>query len=92
MMTRLDDGQRAAFLAEHAGWAVDAEVITKTYTMADFNESMGFVTRVALLAEVADHHPDIDIRWNKVTIALSTHSEGALTSKDTALAEAIEAL
>ncbi len=47
---------------------------------------MGFVTRAALASDVADHHPDIDIRWNKVTLALSTHSEKALTSKDTALA------
>jgi len=91
-MTRLDDDDRAAFVAEHVGWVIEGEVVKKTYTMADFNESMGFVTRIALLAEVADHHPDIDIRWNKVTIALSTHSEGALTSKDTDLAAAIEAL
>jgi 4a-hydroxytetrahydrobiopterin dehydratase len=47
---------------------------------------MGFVTRVGLASEVADHHPDIDIRWNKVTIVLSTHSESALTSKDLNLA------
>jgi 4a-hydroxytetrahydrobiopterin dehydratase len=53
---------------------------------------MGFVVRVALLAEPANHHPDIDIRWNKVTIALTTHSEGALTEKDITLASKIEAL
>jgi 4a-hydroxytetrahydrobiopterin dehydratase len=47
---------------------------------------MGFVARVALAAEVTDHHPDIDVRWNKVTLALSTHSEGALTEKDVDLA------
>ena len=47
---------------------------------------MGFVNRVALAAEVANHHPDIDIRWNTVTLRLVTHSEGGITDKDTALA------
>lgn len=91
-MTRLNDDARSAFLADHSGWTIDGETIIKTFTLKDFNEAMGLVTRVALLAEVADHHPDIDIRWNKVTIALSTHSEGALTAQDTSLAAAIEGL
>ena len=85
-MTRLDDSDRAAFVADHAGWAIEAETITRTFILADFNEAMGFVTRVAMLAEVADHHPDIDIRWNKVTLTLSTHEANALTEKDTSLA------
>lgn len=85
-MTRLDDAARADFLAAHSDWNLDDETITKTFALSDFNEAMGFVTRVALAAEIADHHPDIDIRWNKVTLALSTHSEGALTEKDTGLA------
>jgi 4a-hydroxytetrahydrobiopterin dehydratase len=87
---RLDEQQRAAFLADHPDWSLDAESITRTFTLADFNEAMGFVNRVALAAEVADHHPDIDIRWNKVTLVLSTHSEGALTAKDTDLAATID--
>ena len=91
-MARLDDSVRSTFLAEFSGWVIDEETITKTYVLADFNEAMGLVTRVAMLSEVADHHPDIDIRWNKVTISLSTHSEGALTGKDTDLARAIESL
>jgi 4a-hydroxytetrahydrobiopterin dehydratase len=53
---------------------------------------MGFVASVALLAEKANHHPDIDIRWNKVTLKLSTHSDGGLTDKDMNLAKAIDAL
>ena len=57
----------------------------------DFKEAMGFVTRVALSCEVADHHADIDIRWNKVTLALTTHDAGGLTHKDTALATEIDA-
>lgn len=89
---RLSDQDRAAFQSSYGGWSIDGETLSKTFALADFNAAMGFVTRVGLLAEVADHHPDIDIRWNKVTIALSTHSEGALTAKDTNLAEAIEKL
>jgi 4a-hydroxytetrahydrobiopterin dehydratase len=53
---------------------------------------MGFVNSVALLSEKANHHPDIDIRWNTVTLALSTHSAGGLTEKDAALAAEIDAL
>ena len=89
-MTRLDDSDRAAFVADHAGWAIEAETITRTFILADFNEAMGFVTRVAMLAEVADHHPDIDIRWNKVTLVLSTHDQGALTSNYLDLAARID--
>ena len=91
-MTRLDEAARTAFLGSHDGWVIDDETMTKTFVLKDFNAALGFVTRVGLLAEVADHHPDIDIRWNKVTLALSTHSEGALTEKDTELAGQIENL
>ena len=88
----LDQAARAEFLTEHPGWTLDGETISKVFGLADFNEAMGFVTRVALAAEVADHHPDIDIRWNKVTIALTTHDAGGLTAKDTTLASAIDAM
>jgi 4a-hydroxytetrahydrobiopterin dehydratase len=62
----------------------------RTFEFADFGEAMGFVTTVALAAESADHHPDIDIRWNKVTLVLSTHSEGTLTGLDADLARAAD--
>ena len=84
---RLDEHQRTAFLADHPDWAVDGESISRTFVFSDFNEAMGFVNRVALASEVTDHHPDIDVRWNKVTLVLSTHEEGALTEKDTDLAQ-----
>ncbi len=87
---RLDDAARAAFCADHPDWTLDGESISRTFGFTDFNEAMGFVTRVAIASEVADHHPDIDIRWNKVTIVLSTHSESALTEKDTELAAAFD--
>ncbi len=91
-MAGLDAEARATFLAGHPEWTIDGEALTRTFVLADFKAAMGFVTRVALAAEVADHHPDIDIRWNKVRIVLSTHSEGALTAKDTSLAAEIDAL
>ena len=75
-----------AFLEAHTDWELDGKEISKTFVFSDFNESMGFVTRVGLAAEKADHHPDIDIRWNKVTLTLSTHSEGGLTARDLILA------
>lgn len=85
-MTRLDDADRGTFLADHPAWELNNETISRTYRLANFSEAMGFVSRVGLAAEVADHHPDIDIRWNRVTLALSTHEENALTEKDTDLA------
>ena len=89
-MTVLNETARADFLSANPTWELDGETISKTYVLADFNEAVGFVMRVALIAEVADHHPDIDIRWNKVTIALTTHDAGGLTAKDTDLAEQME--
>jgi len=90
-MPGLDPAARAGFLAAHPGWTLAEETITRTFTFADFNEAMGFVNRVALASEVADHHPDIDIRWNRVTIALSTHEADSLTEKDTSLAARFDA-
>ncbi len=92
LMARLEQHDRTEFLASNAGWELDGETIKKTYVLGDFSQAIGFVTRVAMLAEVADHHPDIDIRWNRVTIVLSTHDEQSLTAQDTSLAIAIEAL
>lgn len=91
-MTIVDSSARDRFLASTPGWDLNQETISKTFVLADFGAAMGFVTRLALLAEVADHHPDIDIRWNKVRIALTTHDQGGLTEKDLSLAAAIEAL
>jgi 4a-hydroxytetrahydrobiopterin dehydratase len=88
----LSESDRTAFLEDHIGWQLENEMIRRTFVFADFQESVGFVVRVGFLAEAADHHPDIDIRWNKVTLVLTTHSEGALTEKDVGLAAAIEEL
>jgi 4a-hydroxytetrahydrobiopterin dehydratase len=90
MPTDLSPDQINSFLDTHSGWIREGESITKTYVFSDFNEALGFVVRIGISSEVADHHPDIDIRWNKVTCMLSTHSEDALTSKDLALAAAFD--
>ena len=74
------------FLDENPIWKRDEQAIKAEFKFKDFNEAMGFVTRVSLVAEKADHHPDIDIRWNKVILVLSTHSEGGITKKDLDLA------
>jgi 4a-hydroxytetrahydrobiopterin dehydratase len=73
------------------GWERRGKEIRRTWAFADFEGSMAFVNRVAALAAAADHHPDIDIRYSRVTLALSTHDAGGLTARDFALAEAIGA-
>jgi len=69
-----------------------AGVISRTFPFPDFPAAMQFVDAVAVLAEQAWHHPDIDIRWNKVTLALTTHDAGGLTKRDFVLARKFDAL
>ena len=90
-MTRLDEDQIREHLARVPGWQRRGDEITRTWTFKDFRESMAFVTRVALAAEAANHHPDIDIRYAKVTLTLTTHDASGLTARDFALAESIGA-
>ncbi len=91
-MAGLTTAEREAFLALHPEWTLDGETIERTFRFTDFAAAMGFVTQVALRAEVADHHPDIDVRWNRVRLALTTHDAGALTVRDTELAAACDEL
>ncbi|MBN1449148.1 MAG: 4a-hydroxytetrahydrobiopterin dehydratase [Bacteroidetes bacterium] len=72
------------------GWSLEAGRITKTYAAPSFHRAAGFVTQIAIIADAADHHPDIDIRYNKVIIRLSTHSEEGITTKDFSLAASID--
>jgi 4a-hydroxytetrahydrobiopterin dehydratase len=74
------------------GWALKGDEIRKVFELPDFARALIFVNSVAFLAEQANHHPDIDIRWNKVTLSLSTHSAGGLTVKDIHLAREVEKL
>ncbi|MBI3291529.1 MAG: 4a-hydroxytetrahydrobiopterin dehydratase [Elusimicrobia bacterium] len=74
------------------GWERVGKEITKRYKFADFRAALAFVNQVADLAEAADHHPDIIIRYNRVTLTLSTHSAGGLTENDFQLAHQIDRL
>jgi 4a-hydroxytetrahydrobiopterin dehydratase len=89
-MSRLDEAGIAHALGQAPGWARAGSEIKRTYRFQDFREALAFVDRVGELAERAGHHPDIDIRYNAVTLALTTHDAGGLTVKDFELARAID--
>lgn len=91
-MTTLSDDDIAAALAGLPGWERAGDAITRQYRFPRFPDAVAFVVRLAYDAEAADHHPDLDIRYNRVRVTLSTHSEGGVTTKDLDLARAIEAL
>jgi 4a-hydroxytetrahydrobiopterin dehydratase len=87
---RLSDIAIQRELGTLPGWSRRGDVITKTFQFREFLAGIDFVNAVAKAAEAADHHPDIDIRFTKVTFALSTHSAGGITQKDLDLAKKIE--
>ena len=90
-MAEIWDGPRAdEALSSLPGWHRSEVTIIRTATLASFPQAIEAVDRVAVLAEAADHHPDMDIRWRTLTFRLSTHSEGGLTAKDFALARQID--
>ncbi|MFN3515942.1 MAG: 4a-hydroxytetrahydrobiopterin dehydratase [Novosphingobium sp.] len=91
-IARLSDAEVAALLAEVPGWTLraDGKAITRTFTYADFNAAFGFMTRVALHAEKADHHPEWFNVYNRVEMTLTTHDADGLSTRDAALARAIE--
>lgn len=91
-MAKLSDSEINSALAKLEGWQGDGAGIKRSYKFKDFVESMGFVNKVALIAEKADHHPDIEISYNSVGLTLVTHSEGGVTSNDTEMAGKINAL
>jgi 4a-hydroxytetrahydrobiopterin dehydratase len=79
-------------LAETPGWELSGSAIVRTVKLKDFKEAMAFVNRVAEAAEEANHHPDITIQWNTVTLTQSTHTAGGLTEHDFRLARTLNAL
>jgi 4a-hydroxytetrahydrobiopterin dehydratase len=85
-MPALSAEQAASLLISLPDWEIKAGELVRTYKFEDFLAALAFVNRVAKLAEEAGHHPDIDIRYNKVKLALVTHDAGGLTSKDFDLA------
>ncbi|WP_310498254.1 4a-hydroxytetrahydrobiopterin dehydratase [Sandarakinorhabdus sp.] len=92
MVEKLKADARAALGAQLPLWHVDGEHLKRSFRFETFVEAFGFMTRVALLAEAADHHPEWSNVYNKVEIALTTHDAGGLSARDVKLATAIDAL
>lgn len=94
MIAQLTTEERADALDELGEWDYDEarDALTRQFVFADFVEAFGFMTRVAILAEKADHHPEWSNVWNRVDVLLTTHDAGGLSARDVALAEAIDAL
>lgn len=91
-MEKLNAAQIKIALATVPAWKKKGPAITRLYEFKDFPAAIKFVNAVARLAQKANHHPDLDIRWNKVTLTLSTHDEGGLTDKDFSLAQKFDGL
>ena len=91
---RLTDAEREAALAGLPGWRFDTEAgaIRRSFRFLDFSAAFAFMTRVAMAAEKADHHPDWSNSWNTVEVALSTHSAGGITQLDIDMARRMDAL
>jgi 4a-hydroxytetrahydrobiopterin dehydratase len=88
-MSRLNESEITRRLASLSGWERQGDEIRRTFVFPDFKASLAFVNRVGALAEAMDHHPDIDIRYSRVTLALTTHDAGGLTARDFELAEKV---
>jgi 4a-hydroxytetrahydrobiopterin dehydratase len=94
MIEQLDEDERAAALDELGDWDFDdaRDALVRQFVFGDFSEAFAFMTRVAILAEKADHHPEWSNVYNRVDIALTTHDAGGLSHRDVDLAKAIDAI
>jgi len=92
MRQKLSDLEIQRALGGLAGWARRGDALSKTFIFERFADGIAFVDRVAKAADEMDHHPDIDIRYTKITMMLSTHDAGGITSSDLKLAERIESV
>ena len=92
MRTKLTEAELATARKSLPGWSVESGAIVKVFKFGKFAEGIAFVQRVAKAADAMDHHPDIDIRYTKIRVALSTHDAGGITGMDTKLASQIEGL
>jgi len=90
MRARLDDDAVTTRLADLPEWERIGDEIVRTFECPDFPAAIAFVVRIGFLAEAKDHHPDLDVRWKRVKVALSTHDVGGLTDWDFELAEQID--
>jgi 4a-hydroxytetrahydrobiopterin dehydratase len=88
----LQDDEVAAALAGLPGWERSGDALVRELRFDNFRDAVAFVVRLSYEAEAANHHPDIDVRYNRVRLTLSTHSEGGITAKDVSLAGAVQAL
>src|SRR5215208_1924903 len=89
--SKLNETELAVALEQLSGWKLENAMLAKTYKHETFPEAIVFVNAVAHLAELANHHPDVDIRFSNITLRLTTHDSGGITSKDVALAKDVEA-
>jgi 4a-hydroxytetrahydrobiopterin dehydratase len=89
---KADEAQIQTALTKLPLWRRQDQVISRTFEFSDFVAAMKFVNDVAEIAEAAQHHPDIDVRWNKVTLAFTTHDAGGLSQKDFAFAQRCDGL
>lgn len=89
---RLNQNQVKAELEKVRGWKLRGKQIFKLYVFEGFMQGIRFINRVARLAEAMNHHPDIDIRYNRIRLTLTTHDEGGLTMKDFRLASKIDGI
>jgi len=91
-MATLSAKEIASHLQSRPGWKIEGGELVRAFKFETFRDAIGFVDKVADLAEEAGHHPDIDIRYNKVRLALISHDAGGLTTKDFAVAAAADGL
>jgi 4a-hydroxytetrahydrobiopterin dehydratase len=92
LMAPMNDAEIEVRLAEHPGWEQSGSAIRKSFKRGDFVGSVNFVQRLVEPAEAMNHHPDLEISWDTVTVSLSTHSDGGVTAADFELAAKIDAL
>ena len=92
VMAKLSDAEITAGLSALPDWAREGDEIVKTFDCGTFPGAVAFVVRIGFYAEKADHHPDLDVRWKRVRVALTTHDAGGLTAKDLDLAREIEGI
>ena len=92
MVSLIDQNQLDSFIENNPSWAIDNKTIKKEFKFDNFIDAFGFMSKVALLSEKMDHHPNWQNTYNKVTIELTTHDKGGITINDIQLAESIDKL
>ena len=92
MISLIEKNQLDSFIEKNPSWIIDNKTIKKEFKFENFIEAFGFMSKVALLSEKMDHHPDWQNTYNKVIINLTTHDKGGLTTNDIKLAESIDKL